>query len=143
MAAERKLCDELEKYYLSFCDNSRLVPLSGVRLKPLFMKGGHSVLEFPLDFLGEIIILSRGPIALISKDKWIIRSSGMPGVLSVERAFWDLILVRTLKKDFVPPLMIGVERKVLKGIPLAKPWVKRNVPKKTKSSKGRTLSTST
>jgi len=143
MAAETKLCDELEKYYLSFCNNSRLVPLSGIRLKPLFMKGGHSVLEFPLDFLGEIIILSRGPIALVSKDKGIIRSSGMPGVLSVERAFWDLILVRTLKKDYEPPLLRGVERKVLKGIPLAKPWVKRNVPKKTKSSKGRTLSTST
>jgi len=142
MAAETKLCDELEKYYLSFCDNSRLVPLSGIRLKPLFMKGGHSVLEFPLDFLGEIIILSRGPIALVSKDKGIIRSSGMPGVLSVERAFWDLILVRTLKKDFVPPLL-RVDGKVLKGIPLAKPWVKRNVLKKTKSSKRRTLSTST
>lgn len=124
MAAETKLCDELEKYYLSFCDNSRLVPLRGIRLVPLFKRGGHNVLEFPLDFLGEIIILSRGPIALVSKDKGIMRSRGMPGVLSVESSFWDLILVRTLKK-FVPPLLKGVERKVLKGIPLAKPWVKR------------------
>jgi len=124
MAAETKLCDELEKYYLSFCDNSRLVPLSGIRLTPLFKKGGHNVLEFPLDFLGEIIILSRGPIALVSKDKGIMRSRGMPEVLSVESSFWNLILVRTLKK-FVPPLLQGVERKILKGIPLAKPWVKR------------------
>jgi hypothetical protein len=116
--AETEISDKLAVYYNSFSSGHMVTPLSGISIIPLLQKDIDPTLEFPLEFLGEIMLLARGPISLISRDKGLLAAnSPLDFNKNISSHFTCKMLIRVLKKDFKIPF--NVPKKFYKGMPLA------------------------
>jgi hypothetical protein len=52
-----------------------------------------------MEFLGEVLLLARGPLALIAKDKGLMASSGPLGTVSnVDTAFITKTIIKAVLK---------------------------------------------
>lgn len=108
----------MEKYFRVFADTKSLVPRSGMPLTPLLSKGQTTSPPFRLSFLGEVLLLSRGVSALVSKDRGLI-TAGTPlgNVSNIETAFTGKLMIRLLKHFGV---VVNLSKATYKGIPSTK-----------------------
>jgi len=119
MVAQTEVSILLEDYLRAYSGNRALVPLSGVPLTPLLSKGGVGLHSFGLDFLGEVLLLARGPLALIVRDKGLLAATGPLGNFSnVRETLTGKLLIRALKKAYNLPL--NLVKRAYKGIPHSK-----------------------
>lgn len=111
MAAEERISQLLLEYLNSFSTGSSLLPISGISLAPLLNKEFDVNMEFSLEFLGEILMLSRGPLALMARDKGILARATTK---NVAKAFTSRLLVRVTKQII---LDFDITKKAYKGLP--------------------------
>jgi hypothetical protein len=119
--AETRISESLEKYFRSYSGNRSLVPLSGVPLTPLLSKSKDNGPDFTQEFLGEVLLLARGPGALVAKDQGLLASSGPLGAVSkIGEAFTRKLLIRALNSEF--KIRFNIRKSSYKGIPSVKSW---------------------
>lgn len=125
MAAESKISDGLLEQLSSVVlpGSGSVVPLYGVPTHLLFSKDSPTLPSFSDVFLGEVLILARGPLALVAKDKGLIETAGPQdrriSGFSVSDSFKTTLLLRALKKT---NNLLGTELRVVRKLPKAKPW---------------------
>jgi len=128
MAAESKISDGLLEQLSSVAlpGSSSVVPRYGVPTSLLFSKDSPTLPSFTNEFLGEVLLLARGPLALVAKDKGLMASSGplerQSSGYSVSDSFKTTLLLRALKKT---KSLLGTELQVVRRLPKAKPWKSR------------------
>jgi len=121
--AESTISDKLISYYQFFSSGTRFIPICGISIIPLLQKDKDPTLDFPLEFLGEIMLLARGPISLICRDKGLLATNRpLDFNKNLSRHFISKMLVRVLKKNL--KFKFNVPKAFYKGIPKTKKFRK-------------------
>jgi len=98
-----------------------LIPVNGITIKPLLER--HFRLrdsDFTLSFLSEVILLARGPLALVAKDKSFLSGGDGSGLaVNMTESFRTMLSVKVLKKKF-PHIFSQVPKRVLGASALPK-----------------------